>query len=133
VALAIEGETDGCVLRNRRPGDRLAGRTRSLHKALVDAKIPRSLRDFVPLIARGADVLWADGLPAARAWAGRILVRMREGPYAAWLGAPGAREQAAGGPGCRAGGTVLGNAGVTGIPGATAGAARDVPSGTVKR
>jgi tRNA(Ile)-lysidine synthetase-like protein len=41
------------VLRSRRPGDRVRTRagTRKVSDILIDAKIPRVLRDFVPIVA----------------------------------------------------------------------------------
>jgi tRNA(Ile)-lysidine synthase len=49
-------------VRTRRPGDRLypVGMTGSkkLQDILVDAKVPRRLRDRLPLIAAGEELLW---------------------------------------------------------------------------
>lgn len=44
---------DVIVLRSRRPGDRVTTQmgTRKVQDVLVDAKVPRPLRDFVPLVA----------------------------------------------------------------------------------
>jgi tRNA(Ile)-lysidine synthase len=53
-------------LRRRRTGDRLAGRTRTLGRLLIDVKVPRRLRASVPLLAAGTDVVWAGGLYLAR-------------------------------------------------------------------
>ncbi len=75
------------TLRGRRPGDRLAGRTRRLGRLLIDRKVPRMLRDDLPLLADGRDVLWAGGLFLARG-AG-IAVDMRpcgRSDYLEWLG-----------------------------------------------
>lgn len=56
----------GTVLRTRRQGDRIhplgMKGTKSLSDYMTDLKIPRPLRDGVPLIARGDTVLWAVGL-----------------------------------------------------------------------
>src|SRR5262249_11587602 len=41
----IESSRSGLVVRTRRPGDRLAGRTRKIQDVFVDAKVPRRLRD----------------------------------------------------------------------------------------
>jgi tRNA(Ile)-lysidine synthase len=50
------------VVRGRRPGDRLRRRgmrgRKKLQDEYVDRKLPRRLRDAVPVIARGGDVLW---------------------------------------------------------------------------
>lgn len=66
----------GCVLRTRRPGDRmrpLGSGDRLLSDILTDKKIDRPLRDFVPLIARGSRVLWLVGVAIAEE------ARLREG------------------------------------------------------
>ncbi len=51
-------------MRTREAGDtiQLVGGTRKLSDVLIDKKIPRELRDGVPLVAQGQEVLWA-GLP----------------------------------------------------------------------
>ena len=52
----------GCVVRGRRPGDRIQPRGMRGHKKLqdyyVDRKIPGRDRDAAPVIACGGDVLW---------------------------------------------------------------------------
>lgn len=48
------------TLRFVRPGDRL--RHRKLQDVLVDAKVPRPERARTPLLARGSDVMWVQGL-----------------------------------------------------------------------
>ena len=51
-------------LRTRRDGDRLAllgGGKRKLSDILIDKKVPRALRDSVPLIVMGEEILWAVG------------------------------------------------------------------------
>lgn len=52
--------------RSRRPGDtiRLAGGQRKLSDLLIDAKIPRELRDRLRLLAAGSEVLWVEGIAA---------------------------------------------------------------------
>jgi tRNA(Ile)-lysidine synthase len=52
------------VLRSRRPGDRVATPmgTRKVQDVLVDAKVPRPLRDFVPLVACSRGVVAVVGL-----------------------------------------------------------------------
>jgi tRNA(Ile)-lysidine synthase len=55
------------VLRCRRPGDRfqpsgLEGHTRLVAKFLIDAKVPRAVRDRLPLLAADERVLWVCGL-----------------------------------------------------------------------
>jgi len=68
IRLTIEAKADPfpLVLRGRRKGDRLAGRKTSLKELLIAKKVPRPARPFVPLLARGAEVLWAGGLFTAK-------------------------------------------------------------------
>lgn len=47
----LESDRPGLVVRARRPGDRLAGRSRKVQDVLVDAKVPRDERDSWPLVA----------------------------------------------------------------------------------
>ena len=57
------------VVRRRRPGDwmtRRAGR-RKLQDVFVDLKVPRRLRDGVPVIAREQEVLWTPFVSARAA------------------------------------------------------------------
>lgn len=57
------------TVRSRRPGDRvhLTGGTRKVQDLMVDAKIPRSERDRVPLVvAADGRILWVIGAPGAR-------------------------------------------------------------------
>jgi len=59
----------GLVLRNRREGDRfrpfgLRG-TKKLSDFFIDSKIPRHLRDRVPLLVDGDDILWVVGIRRA--------------------------------------------------------------------
>lgn len=55
---------DGAVVRARRRGDRVrspAG-TRKVQDVLVDAGVPRAVRDLVPVVAAGEQVLWIPGI-----------------------------------------------------------------------
>ena len=56
----IEG---GLYIRSRCEGDeyRYGGMTHKLKKMLIDAKIPRDLRDRVPVLADGRGVVWVPG------------------------------------------------------------------------
>ncbi|MFH1434710.1 MAG: tRNA lysidine(34) synthetase TilS [Pseudomonadota bacterium] len=74
-------------LRTRRRGDRLLGRKKSLKKLLVDLKVPRFARDFIPLLARGKDVCWAGGLFRARDFTPAVAMEPEEelSPYFQWL------------------------------------------------
>lgn len=54
-------------LRSRRPGDRfqpmgMGGQEKSLHKFLIDSKIPRHIRDAWPLVVNPHHILWVGGL-----------------------------------------------------------------------
>lgn len=54
------------VLRTRRPGERfmpsgMAGKHKSLHEFMIDLKIPRHVRDLVPILADDEKVLWVVG------------------------------------------------------------------------
>ena len=58
------------AVRLRRPGDRIwpVGMTGSkkLQDMLVDAKVPRRLRDRVPILVAGDEILWVIGHRADR-------------------------------------------------------------------
>ena len=69
----LESDVPGLVVRSRRPGDRLAGRSRKVQDVLVDAKVPRDERDDWPLVATvdGA-VVTVVGLAEAPGWEGAV-------------------------------------------------------------
>ena len=69
----LESDVPGLVVRSRRPGDRLAGRSRKVQDVLVDAKVPRDERDDWPLVAtsEGA-VVTVVGLAEAPGWEGAV-------------------------------------------------------------
>lgn len=57
------------VLRTRSPGERFApkgmgGKHKSLHEFMIDEKIPRHLREFIPLLADDEKILWVVGYRA---------------------------------------------------------------------
>ena len=54
-------------VRSRRPGDviRLAGGTKKVADLLIDRKVPREARDAIPLVARGNEVLWIEGVASS--------------------------------------------------------------------
>lgn len=60
---------DGAVLRRRQPGDMIMPlgmkASKSLSDYLTDRKIDRPLRDHLPLLCRGNEVLWAIGAGAS--------------------------------------------------------------------
>jgi tRNA(Ile)-lysidine synthase len=64
VVLGAPAAAPDLVLRSRRPGDRVRTRagTRKLQDVLVDAGVPRLIRDLVPVVARGDHVLWIPGI-----------------------------------------------------------------------
>ena len=63
-------------VRSRRPGDRLAGRSRKVQDVLVDAKVPRRERDAWPLVAtEDGAVVAVPGLETAPGWEGTVRVR----------------------------------------------------------
>ncbi|MGH3127480.1 MAG: tRNA lysidine(34) synthetase TilS [Gaiellaceae bacterium] len=64
----IESDRPGLVVRTRRPGDRLAGRSKKVQDVLVDAKVPRAARDTWPLVVSGDDVVAVPGIAEAPGW-----------------------------------------------------------------
>jgi tRNA(Ile)-lysidine synthase len=69
----LESDRAGLVVRSRRPGDRLAGRTRKVQDVLVDAKVPREERDDWPLVAtEDGAVVAVPGLVEAPGWEGVV-------------------------------------------------------------
>ena len=71
----LESDVPGLVVRSRRPGDRLAGRSRKVQDVLVDAKVPRDERDGWPLVAtEDGAVVSVVGLAEAPGWEGAVRV-----------------------------------------------------------
>jgi tRNA(Ile)-lysidine synthase len=58
----IESDAPGLEVRTRRPGDRLAGRTKKLQDVFVDAKVPRAERDSWPVVVREDEVVAVPGI-----------------------------------------------------------------------
>ncbi len=58
----IESDGPGLEVRTRRPGDRLAGRSKKLQDVFVDAKVPRAQRDAWPVVVRGEEVVAVPGI-----------------------------------------------------------------------
>ena len=69
----LESDVPGLVVRSRRPGDRLAGRSRKVQDVLVDAKVPRDERESWPLVAtEDGAVVTVVGLAEAPGWEGAV-------------------------------------------------------------
>jgi tRNA(Ile)-lysidine synthase len=64
----IESSRPGLVVRTRRPGDRLAGRSKKVQDVLVDAKVPREARDTWPMVVSGDEVVVVPGVAEAPGW-----------------------------------------------------------------
>lgn len=62
------GFPEGCVIRTRRPGDRItpfgSRGSRKLQDYLTDRKVDEAFRDEIPLLCRGNEVLLAGGIGA---------------------------------------------------------------------
>ena len=58
--------TNDTVIRRRRAGDTFTdprrGVTKTLKKLFIELKIPRELRDTIPIVAEGSTVLWIEGI-----------------------------------------------------------------------
>jgi tRNA(Ile)-lysidine synthase len=64
----IESDEPGLVVRTRRPGDRLAGRSKKVQDLFVDAKVPRAERETWPIVVAGDDVVAVPGIAEAPGW-----------------------------------------------------------------
>jgi tRNA(Ile)-lysidine synthase len=64
----IESLRAGLTVRTRRPGDRLAGRTKKIQDVFVDAKVPSAARDAWPIVVSGDEVVAVPGLVVAPGW-----------------------------------------------------------------
>ena len=71
----LESDRDGLEVRSRRPGDRLAGRSKKVQDLLVDAKVPRAERDDWPLVVCGDEVVAVPGVAEAPGWEGAVTWR----------------------------------------------------------
>ena len=71
-------------LRNRREGDRITldgnGRTKSIARYMIDAKIPAQLRGQIVLPAAGSEILWVPAADDSAHTAGRINAAFKVGP-----------------------------------------------------
>ena len=68
----LESSRPGLSVRTRRPGDRLAGRSKKVQDLFVDAKVPRIERDMWPLVVLGGDVVSVPGVAEAPGWEGAV-------------------------------------------------------------
>ena len=68
----LESDLPGLEVRTRRPGDRLAGRSKKVQDLLVDAKVPRDERDAWPLVVSGDEVVAVPGIAEAPGWEGAV-------------------------------------------------------------
>jgi len=68
----LESARPGLSVRTRRPGDRLAGRSKKVQDLFVDAKVPRLERDEWPLVTYGDDVVSVPGIAEAPGWEGTV-------------------------------------------------------------
>lgn len=52
------------VIRSRQPGDRIrtGGQRQRVKQMMIDAKIPRELREKIPVVEVGGDIVWVHGL-----------------------------------------------------------------------
>lgn len=76
----LESDTEGLVVRSRRPGDRLTGRSRKVQDLLVDAKVPRSERAGWPLVALAeGPVVAVPGIATAPGWEGVVRAERVDG------------------------------------------------------
>jgi len=71
----LESERSGLEVRGRRPGDRLAGRSKKVQDLYVDAKVPRAERDGWPLVVCGDEVVAVPGIAEAPGWEGAVTWR----------------------------------------------------------
>jgi tRNA(Ile)-lysidine synthase len=68
----LESSVPGLEVRTRRPGDRLAGRSKKVQDLFVDAKVPRQERDTWPLVVSGDEVVAVPGIAEAPGWEGAV-------------------------------------------------------------
>ena len=68
----LETSRPGLVVRSRRHGDRLAGRSKKVQDLFVDAKVPRRERDAWPLVVSGDEVVSVPGIADAPGWEGSV-------------------------------------------------------------
>jgi len=68
----LESRVPGLEVRTRRPGDRLAGRSKKVQDLLVDAKVPRAERDTWPLVVSDDEVVAVPGVAEAPGWEGIV-------------------------------------------------------------
>lgn len=69
---------DDLEVRARRPGDRLLGSSKRFKTVLIDGKVPRPYRDFIPVLAKGDRVISCPFLLSSRNPALRVDWRLDE-------------------------------------------------------
>jgi tRNA(Ile)-lysidine synthase len=72
----LRAEPGTCLtVRSRQAGDfvRFGGKTMSLKRFLLEKRVPADLRDGLPLVASGREVLWVPGWPAGPVGTGRCV------------------------------------------------------------
>ena len=74
---SLSSDRPGLEVRTRRPGDRLAGRSKKIQDVLVDAKVPRSMRDDWPLVVEGDCVVVVPGVAVAPGYEDAVVVTER--------------------------------------------------------
>jgi tRNA(Ile)-lysidine synthase len=75
----LQTSTPGLRVRTRRPGDRLAGRSKKVQDLFVDAKVPRAQRDSWPLVVSDEGVVVVPGVAEAPGWEGVVRAWKDEG------------------------------------------------------
>lgn len=73
----LETDVAGLEVRVRRPGDRLAGRSKKLQDVFVDAKVPRGERATWPVVVRGDEVVYVPGVAAAPGYEDAVRAKLR--------------------------------------------------------
>ena len=74
----LTADREGLEVRARRPGDRVAGRSKKLQDVFVDAKVPRAERDSWPVVVDGDEVVAVPGLVAAPGYEGAVSATIDE-------------------------------------------------------
>ena len=73
----LDAERGDLEVRARRPGDRLAGRRKKVQDLLVDAKVPRAMRETWPVVVHDDEVVVVPGIAVAPGWDGVVTARRK--------------------------------------------------------